>query len=298
MLAPWNQEALELWYAKAVRSINVPVDELDIPTGYGVTHVLAAGHRAAPALFLLPGLGTCAPVYARALAAHATSHRVYSVDIPGLPGKSEFKRVEASDDSYARWLAELADGLGHSQARFLGTSLGAFIVLKAAEHSPERIIQAVLVSPAGICGASLWGVLRFVVGASRFKRKPSREGARALLRQLASPGAQLSESLIDLAELSFAHLAPDPATSRPYRPETLRRYRAPTLVLAGGVDPMYPPKGVLRGSERLLPHATFHLIESMGHVPGIDQERAITELVRPFFGASGRPLPSSKAATR
>lgn len=96
---------------------------------------------------------------------------------------------------------------------------------------------------------------------------------------------------------SFAHLAPDPATSRPYRAEALRDYRAPTLVLAGGFDPMYPPRRVLRGSRRLLPHATFRVIESMGHVPGVDQERAITELVRPFLGGPAAQWTGQKSVS-
>ena len=66
----------------------VPVTALDLPTGYGMTHVLVCGEHGAPAVFLLPGGGATATAWRDVAAGLSGSHRVIAADPIGQPGLS------------------------------------------------------------------------------------------------------------------------------------------------------------------------------------------------------------------
>src|SRR5690349_9867784 len=75
-------------YDAVLREWPVPFEELDLPTRFGTTHVVASGPRDAPPLVLLPSLAASATLWRPNVAALGARYRVYAVDVIGQTGKS------------------------------------------------------------------------------------------------------------------------------------------------------------------------------------------------------------------
>jgi poly(3-hydroxyalkanoate) synthetase len=65
----------------------------------------------------------------------------------------------------------------------------------------------------------------------------------------------------------------------------LHTVRAPTLVLAGGLDNLVPPANGLQLA-RLLPHSRLQVMHDEGHLFVLDPESESQELLEGFFAAA------------
>ncbi len=75
-------------YAAVVQQWPVPCEDLQIPTGFGDTHVIASGPQDSPPLVLLPPGGTYAPIWIRNIGPFSQHYRTYAVDIIGEMNES------------------------------------------------------------------------------------------------------------------------------------------------------------------------------------------------------------------
>ena len=139
-LAAYNA-ALKLW--------PVPYEELDIPTRFGKTHVVAAGPKDAPALVLLHGYMATSVMWAPNIADVSGDYRVYAIDVMGQPSKSVPDDPIRNATDYVAWLTATLDGLGLSRVSLVGMSFGGWIALRYAVAAPDRIQRLVLLSPGG-----------------------------------------------------------------------------------------------------------------------------------------------------
>jgi hypothetical protein len=80
---PEGEAGFRAAYDAALKLWPVPYEELDIPSRFGVTHVVAAGPKNAPALVLLHGYMATSVMWSPNVADFAKSYRVYAVDIMG-----------------------------------------------------------------------------------------------------------------------------------------------------------------------------------------------------------------------
>ena len=71
----------EATHAALVRTWPVPPEPVWITSPSGRTYLLAAGPRDAPAVFLMPGLGTPGVAWTAQITALVDTHRVYAVDL-------------------------------------------------------------------------------------------------------------------------------------------------------------------------------------------------------------------------
>ena len=97
-------------YDAALKLWPVPYEELDIPTRFGLTHVVAAGPKNAPALVLLHGYMATSVMWAPNVADFSRDYRVYAIDIMGQPSKSvpgdpirDANRLCRVVDRHTRW---------------------------------------------------------------------------------------------------------------------------------------------------------------------------------------------------
>src|SRR6185436_10989274 len=88
--------ALALW--------PVPFEELDVPTRFGTTHVLACGPRRGPPLVLLHGYMATLTMWSPNIPALSKDYRVYAVDVMGQPGKSSPTEPICNRADFGSWL--------------------------------------------------------------------------------------------------------------------------------------------------------------------------------------------------
>jgi pimeloyl-ACP methyl ester carboxylesterase len=131
-------------YDAVLKQWPVPYEELNIPTRFGTTHVIASGPTVASPVVLLPPGGTHAPTWVRNVGSLSQSFRTYAVDIIGELNKSIPIRPILKHREFIDWMTELLDGLRIEKANLIGNLHGGFFALETALYLPERVRQVVL----------------------------------------------------------------------------------------------------------------------------------------------------------
>lgn len=133
----------QVWesYGELVKQWEVAVEEADLETSFGSTHILCAGSPALPPLLLFHGVGDNSAlmwVYnAKRLAEH---FHLIAVDTIGGPGKSlPNERYWRQGMDHKLWFGELLDGLGLEQTCVAGVSMGSFLAQTILTAWPDRI---------------------------------------------------------------------------------------------------------------------------------------------------------------
>src|SRR4029077_9755945 len=94
-------------YDKLLSKWPVAFESLQIPTGYGSTHVIASGSPDAPPLVLLHAFQATALAWRANVEGLSRHFRVYALDVIGQGGKSASTRPLKKRRDFAAWLCEL-----------------------------------------------------------------------------------------------------------------------------------------------------------------------------------------------
>ena len=246
------------------------------------------GDPADPPILLIMGIGAsmlwweegfCEMLAAAGRFVIRYDHRDTGLSTASEPGRPEYTGADLVDDA-----GRVLDGYGLPAAHLVGVSAGGAFAQLLALSNPDRVLSLVLISssPATVGERPLpppseefrrfaatatvdWSdpdsVITYQVGYSRLlagSRRPFDESAiRALVRRDVERARDFRTAQ------NHELLAGDAADPGP-----LSSIRAPTLVVHGGADPIFPPgHGEALADE--IPGARLLLLEDAGH--GIDR---------------------------
>ncbi len=182
------------FYKKSLATWPVPYEEFMVRTRYGDTHVIASGPIDRDPIVLIHATGINGTMWAPNIAALNNQYRVYALDTIGDFGKSilnDSKVYPKSAQDYSRWLIDVFDGLGISQASVVGSSMGGWITHGAAIFAPDRIKKIVLLDPAaGIPTKTKWAGMFLSATILPFKSN-YRKISRKVLGNKESKGKEL-----------------------------------------------------------------------------------------------------------
>jgi pimeloyl-ACP methyl ester carboxylesterase len=151
----------------------VAFEPVDVPTPYGMTHVLVAGRAEAPAVVALHDKHRSSTMWLELSPVLIATHRAYLVDSVGELGRSVATRMMHGRDDVLKWLDAVLDGLGLDLCALVGLSNGGFLGATYAMGRPELVERLMLLSPAGVVAGirfSWWrDVLVLDVSTSRAK---------------------------------------------------------------------------------------------------------------------------------
>jgi pimeloyl-ACP methyl ester carboxylesterase len=133
--------SLQLWPARH--------ESVNIPTRFGLTHVLACGPTDGQPVLLLPAMAFSATMWYATIPALSNEFRCYALDFPSDMGLSTQTNPPANRLDCVAWLGELLDWLGVVMVSFVGASYGSFLALNYAIAEPARVKKVALSSPAG-----------------------------------------------------------------------------------------------------------------------------------------------------
>jgi pimeloyl-ACP methyl ester carboxylesterase len=300
--------AMMAWYDKALAALPVPHQSRYIETRQGRTHVLIMGEMDKPPLVMIQGFGASAPLWKKQFPDLAAHYRLYALDVPGHPGRSEPRVLSLLDDSYAEWLVNAMDALGVKRAHLVGVCLGGWIAMKAAAYAPERVDKLVLLSPVGLAPFKVF-VRSGVPLILNFGRDTEAAGERLLRMAFTPPGSNLTfdrdlaraltlvikhynisaiagfdgqrptgrDMLTALRTLGkFVRAEPDAA---------LRRIAAPTLLLVGEYEAIYNPNAALRRAQRAIPNLSAEIVPGTGHATIYDRPDYVNPKILAFLSA-------------
>jgi pimeloyl-ACP methyl ester carboxylesterase len=273
-------------YDAALEEWPVPYEELDVPTRYGTTHVVACGPKDAPPLVLLPSLAASATLWRPNVAALAERFRLYAIDPIGQPGKSLQTRKYGDRRGIADWLSDVLDALAVRRTSFVGASYGGFIAMNQASLTPERVDKVVLIGPAGVFVGVSWKVLykMLVQGVWRKLAAPKRKRD---ITDLLGPHARLGRAdqrwreqmNVTMSESSI----PDTLWNLVLRDDELSRVKAPVLLLIGEREQLYSPVATLELAQRRLPGLTGAVIADAHHLAALAQPDDVNARILEFL---------------
>jgi pimeloyl-ACP methyl ester carboxylesterase len=247
-----------------------------------------------PPLWLLHGFGASAPwQWHGQVAALARHHTVVFPDLVFF-GESRSARPERGLELQVEAVLALADRLGHRRLDLLGLSYGGFVAAWIAALHPGRVRRLVLSnSPGAVMRRADHddALARLGVPSMEALLLPDTdEGVGRLIRlawhrpppvprfALREARAMLYSDQVEekrgLLRALLAHL--DTPT------EALARWAAPTLVLWGAHDPIFPVELGRRLADAL-EQAELHVIPRTAHAPNLERPRLYNRLVREFL---------------
>lgn len=270
-------------------------EQRDLDVGDGLRlHASLAG--AGPPLVFLHGFTGSTETWADLWPALAVAHRVVAFDLPGH-GRSSVP-ADPRRYSLARFADDLAnalDQLGLARVALLGYSMGGRAALQFARQYADRVAALVLLSTSSgireeakrrerlasdaVLADSIEreGVRAFV---DRWEMLPLWESQRVLSAETRARlrALRLLNDPVGLANsLRGAGAGIDAASA------IFRRILAPTLILAGALDPAYVEHG--RSLEAELPNAHMEVISDAGHAIHLEQSAALVGVTTAFLKA-------------
>lgn len=279
--------AVMAWYSAKLGAMPVQTECREVSTYAGQTHIIVAGDVDAPPLMVLHGMNMNGPAMAGAIAALSETHRVYAIDIIGMPGKSAGTRPPRAGNGYPRWLMEVMEQLSLQCADFLGFSFGGWLILKLATLSPERINKAVLLDSGGLTPFTFKGQALAGWYALWYILFPTEKNLiRAAVRPFYAPGCDPDPDHVQLIGLSYRHvkLDIDPKGLPPLTKDQLAGFSAPTMVVYGEKDLFFnAARGVEKAKEIIPNLVTAEIITGQGHIMDEEAHSQVYGKIRDFF---------------
>jgi pimeloyl-ACP methyl ester carboxylesterase len=294
-----GQAAFTAAYDDAMKLWPVPYEERDIPTRFGLTHVVVSGPQDAPPLVLLHGYVATLLSWVPNIVDLSKSHRVYAIDVMGQPGKSIPDTPISNDADYVAWLTATLNGLHLNRIALVGTSFGGWIALNYAVAEPERVRKLVLLSAGGVLPITrqfrLRGMLMMFL--------PTRLTVNSFMHWAgfsATPGAADSRPILNLMYLGMRHFRIPRETLRiapnPLSDDDLHEMHVPTLLLFGENEVLCDPIEALARARRLIPDFRGELIPSSSHDMCVSQRVIVDARICEFLSETGQGLPERSAA--
>jgi len=290
---PEGEERYLAAYDAALKRWPVPYEELDVPTRFGTTHVVAAGRKNAPALVLLHGYMATSVMWAPNIADFTNDHRVYAIDIMGQPSKSVPDQPIRNATDYLAWLTATLDGLGLGRISLLGMSFGGWVALRYAVAASDRVRHLVLLSPGGLLSI----VRQFGLRALLMVFFPTRFTVNSFMRWAGftdSPGESDAGPVLHLMHLGMKHFRMPNDTLRvnadaanPLSDDELRSLPMPVLLLFGDGEVIYGSAEALERACRLIPHVEGELVPGCRHDMCLSQSRIVDARVLDFLKKRG-----------
>jgi len=269
-------------YDAAMKSWPVPYEEMDIPTQFGMTHVVVSGPKDAPPLVLLHGYWATSTMWAPNIADFSKDYRVYAVDVMGQPSKSIPAEPIRDAADYAAWLTATLDALHLESVCLVGMSFGGWLALNYAVAAPVRLRKLVLLSPGGL----LPMVRQFSVRGMLMMAVPTRFTVNSFMTWLGITGTS-ARLVRELMYLGLKHFRVPRETARVmptvFSDDELRAMRVPILLLIGNREVISDPAMALARAHRLIPHIEGELVPDCRHDMCFSQCRIVDARVLDFL---------------
>jgi pimeloyl-ACP methyl ester carboxylesterase len=279
--SPEGEQEFIAAYDAVLKRWPVPYEELDIPTRFGTTHVIASGPALSPPLLLLHATGTSATLWINNIGPLSRAFRVFAVDIIGEPGKSRQTRLLVDRNDCADWLSDLIKGLGIQRPDIAGLSYGGWHTLNFSLRYPDKVNRIAVLAPGASVLPFSWWVLALLRVLPYFPVKPNP------LNRFFAKGFCPDELFARQFALGVRHFRyANPRKSiftNVFSDSELRSIRTPTLFLAGEEEVIYNPKAAIDRVKQLMPEATTGLIPGAGHLLSMDQPALVNGQLMKFL---------------
>jgi len=286
---PEGEAAFLAAYETVMKLWPVPYEEIEIPTRFGMTHVVTSGPKDAPPLVLLHGFFATLTMWSPNIADFSKDYRVYAIDVMGQPGRSIPDPDEPIRDAadFVAWLSATLNGLNLDRISLVGMSYGGWLALNFGMAAPERVRKLVLLSPA----ASFQPLVRqFGLRVMLMALFPTRLTVNSCFGWMGfkdTPGDTDTRCVLDLFYLGMKHYRLPPETARimpsVFSDDELRALHVPVQLLIGENEVIYDAAKVLARACQLIPNFEGELVPRCNHDMCTSQHQIVDARVLNFL---------------
>lgn len=264
----------------------IPFEELNVPTRYGSTHIVASGNPAAPPVIFVHPAGTGAFAWRKIIASIGKGHRSYALDTIGDAGKSvlsDITRYPKSGTEYSGWLKDVFDQLKIGACPLVGWSMGGWITLNFAADHPERVTHLALLCPMGLPS---WPVtLRVLLRLAFTGALPSPSRKQKLIEWAIGNDPAAHGEVGDWMDVVIETRAkPRLGKPLPLPASKLRAIEAPTLLMLAGRDgPIGDANRAAARARKYVRDVDIEVLPDNTHALGIEAPEHVAQRLLAFF---------------
>lgn len=238
---------------------SLPHEKLMINTSYGETFIIAMGKTELPPLVLLHGSGMNSAMWIQEMEEYSKNHRVYAIDIPGEPGKSDERQLPFVGDDFENWLNDVFNGLSIEKSSIVGISLGAWLGAKFAIKYSDKVNKLVLLCPAGIGPQK-----KSFAFKALFYMMFGEKGIDKLYYKV-NGDKPMPKIMLDYQKLIAKHFNFRKEVIPLFSDDELKKLTMPVSLFVGAKDVMFYSEKTAKRLGLLIDHAKINFIADEGH---------------------------------
>jgi pimeloyl-ACP methyl ester carboxylesterase len=284
--SPEGEKVMLDLYDKQCAALNIEFEDIYVDTRFGKTHLIKTGNPDGKPLLLFHGGNSTAPYYLRDFLYLRDKYLIYAADTMGHPGKSAQTVLSAKNLEYGEWAADVIDGLGFEKMICMGGSYGGGVLVKLMCAAPQKVSKAVLLVPSGISNSSTASII-FSMGipmALYIATKDEKWLKKAIL-PMAIKEDEINEETFEMVRCTFKNVAVKAGMPSNASTEDMKNYTAPTLLIAGEKDVLFPGQKVIERAKTIMPNLKTHLMKDTGHMCVLSKKeyKGILKMIEDFL---------------
>lgn len=276
-----KDEILKL-YDKQLERLNVAYSDKYVDTSFGNTHLIETGNLQGIPLLVFHG-GNATTAYNLLFCEFLMKDfHIYAVDTIGHPGKSAEVSLAAGNYDYGKWASEVISAIGYESISCFGGSFGAGIIAKTMCVTPWKISRAVLYVPAGIKNAPAINSMSMMFPMILYWITHKDKWLKKCMLPMAITEENITQDIYETAKLSINYSKVKAGMPSNVSEKSMKKCKAPTLVMAAEKDCLFPAQGVISRAKRIITNCTTYLLENRGHMSNLTKEekQMITNFLR------------------
>ncbi|MGL6197463.1 MAG: alpha/beta fold hydrolase [Lachnospiraceae bacterium] len=256
---------LELYDSQLSR-LAINYSEIWVGTTFGKTHLVVTGNTAGVPLLVFHG-GNATTAY-NLLACNFLfkDFYIYAVDTIGHPGKSDEVCLSPNNYDYGKWASEVISGIGYESICCFGGSYGAGIIAKTMCIAPTKISKAVLYVPSGIKNAPAINSVKMMFPMVMYWITHKEKWLRKCMLPMAVTEDNITTDIYETAKCSIDFSKIKAGMPSNVKSAYMQKCTAPTLIMAGEKDCLFPAKRVIPQARKIIPNCTTYLLSNRGHM--------------------------------
>ena len=267
-------ETLKLW--------NVPFEETDVVTNYGIAHVIISGPKKGEPLVLFHGTDASSSMWYPNVKDFSKEYRVYAIDFPLEAGKSVSNCIKLNNKQTAVFYDAIFKHFQMENINLLGVSRGGWMVTYLALQPNNKIKKIILLSPAQTFGgvANLGKVLTGI----NLKMFPSPKSTDKFFDAFSYYPDKVNSVFKNQLYLAYKYGNSKPRLldMMPFSKKELKSLKIPVLILIGDHDIVNSEKIFVK-AHKYIPNVETAVLQDAGHFLSIDQSENTNKIVVEFL---------------
>ncbi len=259
-------------YEEQLQRLPIPYKELYIDTSFGNTHIIETGNLDGVPLLVFHGGNATSAYNLLACDFLLKDFHIYAVDTIGHPGRSAEVSLSPNNYDYGKWASEVVTALNYTKISCFAGSFGAGILAKTMCVAPEKIKKAVLYVPSGINNAPAINSITMMYPMLMYWITHKRKWLEKCIMPMAITKDNIDKDIFETARCSIDNVKIKAGMPSNVKGSDLIKCEAPTLVLAGENDCLFPAKKVIPRAKKYIPYCTTYLLRKRGHMNVLTKE--------------------------